>query len=73
MKSRVVALDMDSQYVTLPLVGITTTRPGSDVDAEGDTNDPSGKGSEICFEGYGKVKTKDSGEGVGAEYGHTTA
>lgn len=57
---------MDSQYVILPLVGITTTRPGSDEEADGGVSEPSGKGSLECLEGYGNENTKDSGEGEDA-------
>lgn len=66
MKSRVVALEIDSQYVIFPLVGITTTRPGSDEEADGGVRDPSGKGSLECLEGYGSEKMKDSGDGEDA-------
>jgi hypothetical protein len=64
MKSRVAALDMDSQYATLPLMGMTMTRPGSSEEADGVTRDPSGRGSEACFEGYGRVNMNVSGEDV---------
>lgn len=73
MKSKVVALDIDSQYVTLPLLGITTTKPGSEEDADWGTRAPNGRRSVECFEGYGRVKVKDSGDGVCVAYGHTTA
>jgi hypothetical protein len=73
MKSRVAALDIDSQYVIFPLTGITTTSPGSVEDADGDTRDPRGRGSEACFEGYGRVNVKVSGDGVVDVYGHTMA
>jgi hypothetical protein len=43
---------------------MTITRPGSSEDAEGETREPSGRGSDACFEGYGRVKVKVSGEGV---------
>jgi hypothetical protein len=64
MKSAVAALEIDSQYATLPLVGMTTTNPGSSEEAEAVTKDASGSGSEACFEGYGMVNVKVSGEDV---------
>lgn len=73
MRSIVVALATDSQYVILPVVGMTMTRPGSGELAEGDTNDPSGRGSEICFVGCGNTNVKVSGEVVFVEYGQTRA
>jgi hypothetical protein len=62
MRSNVAALAIDSQYVILPLTGITTTRPGSEVLADGDTKEPRGKGSDVCFEGLGNAKVNVSGE-----------
>ena len=50
-KSIVVALEMDSQYVILPLLGVNTTRPGSEEDAEGETSAPRGRGSVEFLEG----------------------
>ena len=61
MRSNVAALEMDSQYVTLPLVGMTTTSPGSVELADGETKEPSGSGSLSCFDGCGRVKVKVSG------------
>jgi hypothetical protein len=69
----VAALDIDSQYVIRPLTGITTTRPGSFDAADGDTRQPSGRGSDELFEGYGRANVKVSGEVFGAVYGHTIA
>lgn len=57
----------------LPVDGITTTRPGSSEDADAETRDPRGRGSDICFEGYGRANVNVSGEGVLAAYGQTTA
>ena len=62
-----VALDIDSQYVILPLVGINTTKPGSEDEADGETRAPRGRGSVELFEGYGSVKVTDSGDCVGTE------
>lgn len=73
MKSRVAALEMDSQYAIFPLTGMTTTRPGSVEEADGDTRQPNGRGSEVCFEGYGRVKVNVSGDWVGFVYGQTMA
>jgi hypothetical protein len=73
MRSRVAALATDSQYVILPVVGITTTSPGSEEDAEADTKQPSGRGSFIDLEGYGKAKVKVSGDGMLIVYGQTSA
>ena len=56
------ALDMDSQNTTLPLPAITTTSPGSLEDADGETKEPTGRGS-VGFEWDGRVKMKVSGEG----------
>ena len=67
------ALEMDSQYVILPVVGITTTRPGSVELAEGDTSEPRGRGSPGCFDGCGRVKVKVSGVVVLIAYGQTRA
>lgn len=57
----------------LPVVGMTTTSPGSEEDAEGETKQPSGSGSWACFEGYGMAKVKVSGEGTLIAYGQTSA
>lgn len=46
----------------LPVVGMITTRPGSVEEADADTKDPSGRGSDTCFEGYGRAKVKVSGD-----------
>jgi hypothetical protein len=73
IRSSVAALAMDSQYVIFPLFGMTTTSPGSGEDAEAKTRDPSGRGSEVCFDGYGSANVKVSGEGVFAAYGQTMA
>jgi hypothetical protein len=73
MRSRVAALATDSQYVILPLVGITTTSPGSEEDAEAETRHPSGSGSDACFEWYGRANVKVSGEGMLIVYGQTNA
>ena len=73
MRSRVAALATDSQYVILPVVGIITTSPGSDEDAEAETKHPSGSGSEVCFEVYGSANAKVSGEGMLIVYGQTNA
>jgi hypothetical protein len=51
MRSKVAALAIDSQYVILPLEGITTTNPGSGVLAEAETREPRGRCSEVCFAG----------------------
>ena len=56
---------MDSQYVILPVVGVNTTKPGSEEDADGETRAPSGRGSVEVLEGYGRVKVKDSGDCAG--------
>ncbi len=56
------ALEIDSQYVILPVVGMTTTSPGSEEDAEADTRDPSGRGSDACLEGCGRENVKVSGD-----------
>jgi hypothetical protein len=64
---------MVSQYVIFPVDGLTTTSPGSEEEAEADTSDPRGKGSEACFEGYGSAKVNVSGEGKLTAYGHTMA
>ena len=73
LKSKVAALDIDSQYVILPVVGTTTTSPGSVDDAEAETRQPSGNGSEMCFEGFGRAKVKVSGEDILTAYGQTIA
>jgi len=73
MRSIVDALATDSQYVILPVVGITTTRPGSGELAGGETRDPRGRGSELSFAGYGSTNVNVSGEVVLVEYGHTRA
>jgi hypothetical protein len=64
MKSKVAALDIDSQYTIFPLAGITTTRPGSSKAAEGVVSEPRGSGSEVYLEGYGREKVNVSGEVV---------
>jgi hypothetical protein len=64
MKSRVAALEMDSQYAIFPLTGMTMTRPGSSVEEDGVTREARGSGSEACFDGYGRVKMKVSGDVV---------
>lgn len=56
-----------------PLAGITTTSPGSAELAGGETNEPSGRRSVSCFDGWGKVKVKVSGVVVLIEYGQTRA
>jgi hypothetical protein len=60
----VAALDIVSQYVILPVVGITTTSPGSEEDAEADTRVPIGRGSETCLDGSGRENVKVSGDGI---------
>jgi hypothetical protein len=45
-------------------MGMTMTKPGSSETAEAVTRDASGRGSEACFEGYGRVNVKVSGEDV---------
>jgi hypothetical protein len=64
---------MDSQYEILPLMGITTTTPGSSEGADGVTSEPRGRGSAACFEGYGRAKVKVSGDDVVEVYGQTRA
>lgn len=64
---------MCSQNETFPLTGITTTKPGSSVEFPAETSDPSGKGSLVCFDGYGRAKVKVSGEGVDPAYCQTKA
>ena len=64
LRSRVAALEIDSQYVTLPEEGMITTSPGSEEDADADTSVPIGKGLEVCFEGCGNSKAKVSGETI---------
>jgi hypothetical protein len=59
--------------VTLPVDGMTTTRPGSAEDADAETRDPRGRGSVVCFEGYGRAKVNVSGEGIVTAYGQTMA
>lgn len=54
-------------------MGMTMTKPGSSEDAADVTRAPSGRGSEACFDGYGRVKIKVSGEGVVEVYGQTKA
>lgn len=73
MKSKVAALVMDSQYAILPLTGITTTRPGSVDEADGETRQPNGRGSDVCFEGYGRVNVNVSGDWDESVYGQTIA
>jgi hypothetical protein len=73
MRSRVAALATDSQYAILPLVGMTTTSPGSEEEAEAETKHPSGSGSDVCFEGDGSANVKVSGEGMLIVYGQTNA
>lgn len=63
MRSIVAAQEMVSQKVIRPLTGMTTTRPGSVDDADGDTKDARGSGS-APLDGYGREKVKVSGEGV---------
>lgn len=58
------AAEMCSQKEILPLKGMTTTKPGSSLEVPDGTSDPRGRGSDRCLEGYGKEKTKVSGEGV---------
>jgi hypothetical protein len=41
---------------------MTTTRPGSEEDADGETREPRGRGSVEFFEGYGSVNVNDSGD-----------
>lgn len=48
----------------LPLEGMTTTRPGSEEDADADTRVPIGRGSDVCFDGCGNSKAKVSGDDV---------
>jgi hypothetical protein len=64
MRSIVAAHEMDSQKVTRPLTGMTTTRPGSVEEADGDTKDAMGRGSVVFLDGYGSAKLNVSGEGV---------
>lgn len=59
----VAAQEMVSQNVTRPLEGMTTTRPGSVDEAEGETKDARGSGS-VFLDGYGRAKVNVSGEGV---------
>jgi hypothetical protein len=73
MRSSVAALEMVSQYVIFPEVGNTTTRPGSLVDAEDDTRDPSGRGSDACFEVWGSANVNVSGDGMLMAYCQTNA
>lgn len=61
MKAKVAALDIDSQKTTLPVLAITTTKPGSVDDAEGETRHPTGRVS-LGFEEDGRVKVKVSGD-----------
>ena len=67
------ALATDSQYVILPVVGITTTRPGSGELAGGETRDPRGRESEISFVGCGSTKVNVSGDVLLIEYAQTRA
>jgi hypothetical protein len=73
IKSSVAALAMDSQYVTLPLLGMIMTSPGSVDDAEAATKDPSGRGSDSCLEAFGSSNVNVSGEGTLTAYGQTMA
>jgi hypothetical protein len=61
MKANVAALEMDSQKMTLPVLAITTTKPGSVDEAEGETRHPTGRAS-LGFEEDGRVKVKVSGD-----------
>ena len=61
IKANVAALDIDSQKTTLPLPDMTTTRPGSVADADGDTRHPTGRGS-LGFDADGSVNVKVSGD-----------
>lgn len=63
MRSIVAAQEIVSQKVTRPLTGMTTTRPGSVDDADGETKDARGSGSAL-LDGYGRENVKVSGEGV---------
>lgn len=51
---------------------MTTTRPGSTDDAEGDTREPTGSGS-FCFEADGSVNVNVSGDCEVELYGQTMA
>lgn len=59
--------------MTLPLLGMTTTSPGSVDDAEAATKDPRGRGSDPCFEAYGNSNVNVSGVGTLTAYGQTIA
>jgi hypothetical protein len=61
MNANVAALDIDSQKMTLPLLGITTTKPGSVDEAEGDTSDPTGRAS-LDFDVGGSANMNVSGD-----------
>ncbi len=63
-RSSVEALEIDSQNVIFPLLGITTTSPGSDEDADAETRDPSGSGPSSRLDGSGKGNSKASGDGM---------
>lgn len=62
VRSKAAALVMDSQYVILPVVGMTMTRPGSADEIEAGTSDPSGRNFAFPFWPFGRLKTKVSGE-----------
>jgi hypothetical protein len=59
--------------VTFPVKGITTTRPGSVVEAEAATSEPSGRGSDRFLAGCGRTKAKVSGDDAVDVYCHTSA
>jgi hypothetical protein len=61
MKTNVAALAIDSQYTTFPLPPITTARPGSADDADGDTRHPTGRAS-FGLDVEGRVKENVSGD-----------
>ena len=60
IKTNVAALAIDSQYTTFPLPPITTTKPGSADDADGETRHPTGRGS-FGLVVDGRLKEKVSG------------
>ena len=59
--------------MTLPVLGMITTSPGSVDDAEAETKDPRGRGSDPCFEAYGSSNVNVSGDGTLTVYGQTIA
>lgn len=61
IKSDVAALATDSQYVTFPKDGMTTTKPGSEDPVGGATSEPNGRGSDAELEGW-RAKVKVSGD-----------